>query len=152
MKKTSIIISIIFLILIALTMYATGEDNFFKLDSISDKYQPVRFNHTKHIDIAGNCGTCHHEHGNFASLPCKNCHSLNNIAFKNSVVNGFMACKNCHGTTNPDNPSQPSLKVAYHRTCFQCHRGMGEVGINPKGCTVMCHEEKVKKIEITKRR
>lgn len=152
MKRKVVVISVVFLILTFLTLYATGEDNIFKLDFISDKYETVRFNHTKHIDLAGNCGTCHHEHGDFGSLPCKNCHSLSNMAFKNSVVNGFMACKNCHGAINPDNPSLPSLKVAYHRVCFQCHRGMGGVGIDPKGCTVMCHAEKTKKVGMAKRR
>jgi hypothetical protein len=146
MKKTSTIISLFFLVMTIKVFYATGEDNFFNLDSISDKYQAVRFNHTRHIDLAGNCGTCHHEHGDNGSLPCKNCHSLSKTIFKNSVVNGFMACRNCHGTINPDSPSVPSLKVAYHRVCFQCHRGMGEIGMSPKGCTNMCHAEKVKKV------
>lgn len=145
MKKMVVSISICLMISM-LAIYATGADNIFILNSISDKYQAVRFNHTKHIDLAGNCGTCHHEHGDNSSLPCKNCHSINNTTFKNSIVNGFMACKNCHGTINPDNPSIPSLKVAYHRACFKCHRGMGEVGLDPKGCTVMCHAEKIKKV------
>lgn len=151
MKKVTIVISIS-LILSALALYAGGEDNIFILDSISDKYQPVKFNHSRHIDLAGKCDICHHEHGNNSLLTCKNCHSLDSTTFKNSVVNGFMACRNCHSTINPANPSVPSLKVAYHRTCFQCHRGMGEVGMDPKGCTVMCHAEKVKKVGMTVKR
>jgi hypothetical protein len=31
-----------------------------------------------------------------------------------------MSCKNCHGVFNPNMPGMPGLKVAYHRTCFQC--------------------------------
>ncbi len=150
--KRIVLISIIFLTSTILAISAGGEDSFFTLGTISDKYEPVRFNHSRHIDLAGKCDTCHHEHGDNSSLPCKNCHSLNNNTFKNTVVNGFMACQNCHGAINPDNPSIPSLKVAYHRTCFQCHRGMGEVGIDPKGCTKICHAQKIKKIGMNLKR
>jgi hypothetical protein len=112
------------------------------LDSLSDKFEPVRFDHAKHIGIAGNCGTCHHQHNNFSTLPCKECHSLSAAEFKNSVVNNFMACKNCHGSYDPSNPKMPGLKTAYHVQCFGCHKGMGEVGEGPQGCTNMCHGKK----------
>lgn len=114
----------------------------YKLDSIADKYAGVKFDHEKHSKLAGNCGACHHQHGNSASLPCKECHSLTPENFRNSVNNMFMACKNCHSVTDPANPGMPGLKVAYHRTCMQCHRGMGNVGTDPKGCTEMCHAKK----------
>ncbi len=112
------------------------------LDSLSDKYDPVFFDHAKHTSLAGNCGTCHHQHGNFGTLPCKECHSLDASMFRNSVVNNFMACKNCHGSYDPSNPRMPGLKTAYHQQCFQCHRGMGDVGISPTGCTNLCHGKK----------
>lgn len=112
------------------------------LDSLSDKYEPVKFDHAKHTGLAGNCGTCHHQHGAFGTLPCKECHSLNSAAFKNSVVNNFMACKNCHGAYDRSNPRMPGLKTAYHQQCFQCHRGMGDIGASPAGCTNMCHGKK----------
>ena len=112
------------------------------LDSLSDKYEPVKFDHAKHTTLAGHCGTCHHQHGTFSTLPCKECHSLNSAAFKNSVVNNFMACKNCHGAYDRSNPRMPGLKTAYHQQCFQCHRGMGDVGTSPAGCTNMCHGKK----------
>jgi len=117
-----------------------------KLGSLSDKYELVRFEHDKHASMAGNCGTCHHQHGNSGTLTCKECHSVTAATFKNSVVNNFMACKNCHSDYNSGNPGMPGLKVAYHQTCFQCHRGMGNVGIDPKGCTEMCHAAKEQKI------
>jgi hypothetical protein len=112
------------------------------LDSLSEKYGPVIFDHAKHTVIAGDCGICHHQHDHFAALPCKECHSLDPSIFKNSVVNSFMACRNCHDRPDPSNPGMPGLKVAYHEKCFHCHRGMGEVGISPKGCTLMCHSKK----------
>ena len=112
------------------------------LDSLSDKFEAVRFDHAKHIGLAGNCGTCHHQHSNFSTLPCKECHSLSPDVFRKSVVNSFMACKNCHGAYDPSNPKMPGLKTAYHEQCFGCHKGMGEVGEGPAGCTNMCHGKK----------
>jgi predicted CXXCH cytochrome family protein len=112
------------------------------LDSLSDKFEPVRFDHAKHIGLAGNCGTCHHQHSNFSTLPCKECHSLSPDVFKKSVVNSFMACKNCHSSYDASNPKMPGLKTAYHEQCFGCHKGMGEVGEGPAGCTNMCHGKK----------
>ena len=112
------------------------------LDSISDKYESVSFTHERHASMAGNCGTCHHEHGNNGGLPCKDCHSISPSAFKSSVTRGFVACRNCHGAYSPSDPGMPGLKVAYHSKCFQCHRGMNNVGIDPKGCAELCHAGK----------
>jgi len=114
-----------------------------KLDSLRDRYESVIFDHPKHTLIAGDCGSCHHQHGDNGRLPCRDCHNLTPDIFKHSVANNFMACKNCHGRFNIDNPGMPSLKVAYHRTCFKCHRGMADLGIDPKGCTLLCHAKKV---------
>jgi hypothetical protein len=143
MKKKTLILSIsgIF-IFIAASLYAgtmQKTPTTATLDSLSDKYNPVIFDHAKHTALAGNCGTCHHEHGDFGALPCKECHALDPSVFRNSVVNNFMACKNCHGSYDPSNPRMPGLKTAYHQQCFKCHRGMGDVGISPAGCTTMCH-------------
>ncbi len=151
MKRSAILIILtIICIFFTASLYAeiTNSNLFFKLDSISDKYEPVKFNHSKHISIAGDCGICHHQHGNNSTLPCKDCHSVAPSTFRNSVVNGFMACKNCHSAFNPDMPGMPGLKVAYHRTCFQCHRDMGNVGKDPKGCTEMCHAKKEQKVSM----
>ncbi len=131
------------------TIYAQSPartPNIIKLGSISEKYTAVSFNHSKHASMAADCGMCHHQHGNNGSLPCKECHAVGSSAFRSSVVNNFMACSNCHSTLDPDNPRIVSLKVAYHSVCFQCHRGMGNVGIDPKGCTEMCHAPKEKKL------
>ena len=111
------------------------------LDSLVNKYKPVLFNHEKHIAIAGDCGKCHHQHGNNVSLPCHDCHRIEKSSFRGSVTGSFMACKNCHSDYDPASPRMPGLKVAYHRQCFQCHRGMADVGVDPKACAVMCHDK-----------
>lgn len=147
MKKTVIsVFAISISIFLIASIYAGNPSKtpgVVKLDSLKDKYESVTFDHPKHVSIAGDCGTCHHQHGTSGKLPCKDCHTLTPDTFKNSVANNFMACKNCHSTYNRDNPKMPGLKVAYHRTCFNCHRGMGNVGIDPKGCTELCHAKPV---------
>lgn len=109
------------------------------LDSLKDRYDAVRFDHAKHTALAGNCGKCHHEHGDNSSLPCKDCHALTADQFRQSVTRSFVACRGCHGAFDRSNPKMPGLKAAYHNKCFQCHKGMGDVGSDPKGCAVMCH-------------
>jgi len=111
-----------------------------KLGSLVDKYGPVLFNHEKHTAVAGDCGKCHHQHGNNASLSCHECHRLTASSFRGSVAGSFTACKNCHGAYDPASPRMPGLKVAYHRQCFQCHRGMADVGVDPKACAAVCHD------------
>jgi hypothetical protein len=113
-----------------------------KLGSLVDNYKPVLFNHENHIAIAGDCGKCHHQHGNNASLSCHDCHRIATSSFRGSVTGSFTACKNCHGVYDPASPGMPGLKVAYHRQCFQCHRGMADVGVDPKACTAMCHDKR----------
>jgi len=117
-----------------------------KLDSLVNIYKPVLFNHEKHTAIANDCGVCHHQHGKNSSLPCHECHSIKASVFKSTAQGGFMACKNCHGAYDPSTPQIPGLKVAYHRQCFQCHRGMADVGISPKGCIAMCHDKRDEKL------
>ena len=119
------------------------------LGSISDQYTPVKFDHPKHVMIAGSCSTCHHQHQDVKKLNCMGCHALAPSVFKNSVKNNFTACSACHSTPDPSNPTVPSLKVAYHKQCFQCHRGMGDIGVEPKGCTEICHAQKASKLSMT---
>jgi len=115
------------------------------LSSISDMYELVTFDHAQHVSIAGKCDACHH-HGNGAASTCQQCHNLNPSVFKNSVVQNFLPCSSCHSAPDPGKPTMPSLKVAYHKTCFECHRGMSDVGLEPKGCTELCHAKKVKNL------
>jgi hypothetical protein len=102
------------------------------LGTLAKSYPPVVFTHAKHAGMAANCGACHHHHTN---SNCKDCHSLNASA----VSSNFPACKNCHAGRDRSSPGMPGLEVAYHRTCFECHRGMGNLGVDPKGCNEVCH-------------
>lgn len=150
MKKfVSLFFLAVLCIFFATSLYAgNSAPGIVQMDSLSDKYGPVRFDHSKHAAMANNCGSCHHQHGNNGTLPCKDCHAVTPAVFKNSVTQSFMACKNCHSTFERDAPNMPGLKTAYHRTCFQCHRGMGNVGVDPKGCAEMCHAKKEQQVSI----
>ena len=145
--KMSIALGLALCILFAATCLYAGETRqpgVRVLGSLSDKYTAVTFDHSKHVTIAGTCAACHH-HGNGNTSSCKECHALSPAAFKSSLINSFMPCSNCHGAYDRENAAMPGLQVAYHKKCFECHRGMGDVGSNPKGCTELCHAQKAPK-------
>ncbi len=114
------------------------------LGELSKAYGPVSFDHAKHVGMASGCGDCHHQHGTEKSLSCKECHALDDAAFRRSVnAPVFRSCKGCHAPSRTEDLERPDLKVAYHRACFKCHRGdVGTVGTDPKGCVEMCHAKK----------
>ncbi len=113
------------------------------LDSISDIYEPVEFDHMTHADdIADSCIICHHQHPVGFAQSCNECHKIEPSVFRKSVVNKFLPCQDCHEEIDPGNPDVPGLKAAYHRACFKCHRTIGNVGLDPKGCTQICHDKK----------
>lgn len=119
---------------------AKGMPGTVALDSIKEKFTAVNFDHGVHVQMAtGGCGQCHHDHG-MNNSRCQSCHSLKPDQYKGSVVSTFIACKSCHGKFDSETPGMPSLKVAYHVQCFQCHKGMGNVGNGPEGCTQLCHD------------
>ena len=148
MKKITFITIVLSLCLLAAAYLtsAASAPGMVVLDSIKDAYGPVKFDHAKHVAIAASCSACHHEHAIADGLPCKQCHSLTPQAFKNSVSHSFMACRSCHTTADRDNAAMPGLKTAYHQQCFKCHRGMGNIGTDPKGCTEICHAKKADKL------
>ena len=110
------------------------------LDSLTGKYAPVLFDHEMHLEIAETCEECHHQHGTNSSLSCSECHSIAASSFRSSVTESFTACRDCHDEYDPASPGMPGLKVAYHRQCFQCHRGIAGVGVEPEACAAMCHD------------
>jgi|Deesub1362B_J571_1020462.scaffolds.fasta_scaffold00208_9 hypothetical protein len=118
------------------------------LDSLAARYEPVVFNHEVHVLMAGQCATCHHQHPELGRARCSRCHNISSTSFKQSASWTFLPCRGCHGNYSVLNPSMPSLKVAYHRTCFKCHLGMGGIGTDPKGCTKTCHGRKTAKISL----
>ena len=152
MKKTLTVVLVSCLVMLCAVSLWAGSSaknpEVVKLESLSDKYQSVTFDHTKHAALAGDCGMCHHEHGNNSKLPCKECHAVAPSVFKTSVTKSFQPCKSCHSAYNPAMPQLPGLKAAYHNACFQCHRGMGNVGTDPKGCTEICHAQKGQKMSM----
>ena len=114
------------------------------LGSIASQYGPVVFDHAGHVEMAGGCGDCHHQHGADRTLRCKECHPLDDAAFRRATrTERFRSCRECHpASLSPSDLSRPALKAAYHRACFRCHREVGGIGEDPKGCTEMCHEKK----------
>lgn len=74
------------------------------LGLLADQYQPVKFDHKAHANMAEmglDCATCHHY----------------------SPPGRIPSCRECHGgEANPNDLRQPALKGAYHRQCLSCHR------------------------------
>jgi predicted CXXCH cytochrome family protein len=109
------------------------------LGSLSKVYEPVPFNHSSHVDAAGGCEVCHHQHGEVQVKNCIGCHQIDSAAFKKSVNTAmFKPCGECHAPT--DKPGRIGLKTAYHQACFKCHKEDVGSGVkNLTGCTEMCH-------------
>ncbi len=91
----------------------------------SDLYEPVRFMHSKHANVLGDCSICHHrmprEEGDTYGAPVK----MEQLRAMKKVP---VACSVCHG--DPFNPRQlqvPGLKGAYHRLCMDCHKEAEQV-------------------------
>ncbi len=114
------------------------------LGSLADRYEPVTFDHSGHVDMASGCGDCHHQHGPDRTLGCRECHSIDPSAFRKSVNAAmFRACRECHAGPAPhSDPARTGLAAAYHRACFRCHREVGNIGEDPKSCTETCHAKR----------
>jgi hypothetical protein len=114
------------------------------LGSLSNVYEPVRFNHSGHISTSGGCADCHHQHGTVEVQSCSECHRIDPTVFKKNVVAGKLKpCGECHAAS--DKPGIVGLKTAYHKACFKCHKADVGSGVkNLAGCTEMCHTLKAK--------
>lgn len=114
------------------------------LGSLSNVYEPVRFNHSGHISTAGGCADCHHQHGSVQVQSCSECHRIDPSVFKKNMVAGKLKpCGECHAAT--DKPGRIGLKAAFHKACFKCHKEDVGSGVkNLTGCTGMCHALKAK--------
>ena len=109
------------------------------LDHIQKQYSPVKFDHAAHVPLATGCGQCHHMHNDKQNSTCKECHAINSANFKATVKEGFLPCSACHTSSSAESPEMPGLKVALHKKCFECHKGMGDLGASPQGCVKTCH-------------
>lgn len=115
------------------------------LESLTDLFEAVSFNHAMHVDVVANdCAVCHH-HTTGTKVTderCARCH-------KNSGAANSAACRDCHSANpfsaenlqkNGDSSllfhtDKPGLKGAYHRKCLGCHKEMGA----PSECE-NCHK------------
>jgi len=129
-------------VLLCVTCYAMDYfPDVVEIDSISELYEGVTFDHQMHMSI-GECAECHHHTtGTAASSDyCVKCHA-------GGEESESVACKDCH-SADPLSPAnlhqskpgyqyhddKPSLKAAYHLNCLGCHQEMGA----PTGCED-CH-------------
>ena len=114
------------------------------LGRIADAYAPVVFDHAMHEGQASGCNDCHHQHGGYEVRSCGECHRIDAATYKRTAdIRKIRACRDCHpASVQSDDPGKPTLKAAYHRACFRCHKEIGSVGQDPKGCTEMCHATK----------
>jgi len=114
-----------------------------KLDRLVNLFDAVTFDHASHVEIAGDCATCHHHTtGDGAGGErCGRCHAQ-------SPKSADVACQSCH-EADPFSAAQlereesdryqyhidkPGLKAAYHWNCLGCHEESG----GPMGCED-CH-------------
>lgn len=153
MKSTAVLtIVLCWMVALAATLYAGAEAPAARtkgkipgkvlLGSLADKHGPVNFDHEKHVGMAGSCDECHHQHGGAQAPSCGGCHTVDAASFRKNVHLGrIRPCRECHPASyDAGKLDRPTLSAAYHRACIQCHREVGSVGTDPKGCAEMCHE------------
>jgi len=95
------------------------------VNKLSDRYEPVRFMHSKHAGVLGDCSICHHRtprsEGDTYGKPM-------NMAQMRAEQAQPAACKDCHNDPfNAKNLHTPGLKGAYHRLCMDCHQESEQV-------------------------
>ncbi len=95
------------------------------INQYSDKYEPVRFMHSKHANVLKDCSICHHriqrEEGDKYGEPVT-------LARLQEMEKMPTSCASCHD--HPFNPKQlhtPGLKGAYHQICMDCHKESEQV-------------------------
>ncbi|HEB49954.1 MAG TPA: class III cytochrome C [Desulfobulbus sp.] len=124
------------------TMDISDAPESIEIDSLSELYGPVAFDHLMHTDMV-RCAECHHHTtGTGPASPfCGRCHEGTEEA-------ETVACTDCHPAKrfyaeylktleNPElyHIDKPGLKGAYHLNCRGCHAKVG----GPTGCQD-CHE------------
>ena len=113
------------------------------INRLAELYDAVTFDHTAHVEIAGDCASCHHHTtGDGAGGErCNRCHA-------DSPKSASVACNNCHEVDPfsavqlerkaddryPYHIDKPGLKAAYHWNCLGCHQDSG----GPTDCND-CH-------------
>ena len=125
-----------------LAMDAEDAPESVEIDSMSNLYGPVEFNHAMHTEMAS-CSDCHHHTtGTGPAAPtCGRCHH-------GTEEGDTVSCTECHSAQpfSPENLElmenpeifhidKPGLKGAYHLNCIGCHQEVD----GPTGCQD-CHE------------
>ena len=136
---------IMVLFILAAPAFSAGEEMpaSVRIDSLSQLYGAVDFDHELHVDVADNCSACHHHRfgGEIDNQQCARCHSDSRKEFA-------IACGECHvkepftgrhirkmeANPNRYHLDVTGLKGAYHLRCFNCHIKTGA----PSGCED-CH-------------
>lgn len=114
------------------------------IDTLTQLYEPVYFDHAMHEEVAdSNCSICHHHTlgTEIEDANCLRCHADSDGADE-------ISCQGCHavnrfGADYLNNLSADDtlyhqdrlgLKAAFHMRCMNCHEEMGA----PNGCQD-CH-------------
>ena len=124
------------------------------LGTLSRQYEPVSFNHSEHISMAGGCAECHHQHGSTQVQSCTECHPVDLSIFKkNTNAAKLRPCRECHpASRRPGSASKVELKSAYHQACLKCHKKDVGSGVkNLTDCAAMCHAVKAQKTQDKKK-
>ena len=95
------------------------------INRYSDLYEPVRFMHSKHANVLGDCTICHHRmprgEGDVYGEPL----SMAQLRQREAEPE---ACAVCHKEPfSPKDLGTPGLKGAYHRLCMDCHQESEQV-------------------------
>lgn len=123
------------------------------LGSLANLYRPVQLDHVAHVEIAGDCASCHHQPFGEPE-PCSACHdeAVAESAFVHELHWEVEDCTGCHhrpATTDlrcvschavepdPQRLEVIGLKGAYHGLCLRCH---GESG-SDASCE-LCHPDR----------
>jgi hypothetical protein len=106
-----------------------------EIDTLTQLFQPVNFNHAMHEEVTENkCAVCHHHTLGtpIEDANCLRCHAESGPADE-------VSCQGCHSSKrfdaeylneiNADNRlyhrDKVGLKAAYHLRCMSCHEKMG---------------------------
>ena len=95
------------------------------VNKYSDLYEPVRFMHSKHANVLGDCSICHHRMPREEQDTYGEPVSMLQLRQRQTEP---VACSVCHADPfNSKDPGTPGLKGAYHQLCMDCHQESEQV-------------------------
>lgn len=142
-QSLTILITVVACIVVGSVAMAADMPEQVTIDSMSEMFEGVEFDHTMHTELSEDCSVCHHHATGTGTVDsrCVSCHA------KSDAVTD-VRCSACHVATpfSAESLSQqsqdlyqfhidrPGLKAAYHWNCLGCHAEMD----GPMEC-VDCH-------------